>query len=95
MQKHFAVQQLREQVFLMPTPSLLSWCCNMQNSLMLSKMHDFVAQQLWHFWELGEERQQVKEHLCTLQNDLLYNEIFSTAGPPHPQDVTGRVIRES
>lgn len=56
MQKHFAVQQLREQVFLMPTASLLPWYCNTWDSLMLSEMHDFEVQQLWHFLELGEER---------------------------------------
>lgn len=55
MQKHLAVLQLRERVFLMPTPSLLSRCCKTQDSLMLGQTYDFEAQGLWRFLELGEE----------------------------------------
>lgn len=76
----------------MPTPSLLSWCCNMQDSLMLGEMHDFAAQWLWYFLEMGEESEQFQERSCILHNNLFYKEILSTARPLHPQDGTGKVM---
>lgn len=42
---------------------------------MLSETREFTARWLWHFSELGEEKQQFKKHLCGLHNDLFYKEI--------------------
>lgn len=41
---------------------------------MLSETCEFTAWWLWHFLELGEEKQQFQKHLCILHNDLFYKE---------------------